>query len=294
MSPLAIIFLSFGLWLHQWIGAQEATLPRPSLWADPGPLIPQKRSVILRCRGFPGAEKYRLRREGGSPDRDVSTAGTEAEFPISSVTSDTVGHYRCLYMSQSHWSKPSEPVELVMTDWYDKPSLSALPSPEVASGENVTLRCRSNQWFEKYALHKEGGAISQSQGSWYHADFLIPAVKVAHQGSYRCYSLHRESPYEWSAPSDPLELRVTEATDDPQLQNSRNPWNSSNSTSDVPPQDYQVGNLIRFSLAGLVLIMLGLLLAEAWHSERRHREAAQKPLPPLPVQPKKQGGSVNL
>ncbi|XP_044524475.1 leukocyte immunoglobulin-like receptor subfamily A member 2 [Gracilinanus agilis] len=216
MSPLAIIFLSFGLWLHQWIRAQEVTLPRPSLWADPGPLVPQKKSVILRCRGFPGAEKYRLTR-GGFQDRDVSTAGTEAEFPISSVTPDTVGHYRCLYMNQSHWSKPSEPVELVMTDWYDKPFLSALPSPEVVSGENVTLHCRSKQWFEKYALHKEGGAISQSQGSWYHADFLIPMVKAAHGGLYRCYSFHREAPYEWSAPSDPLELRVSGSLSKPSL-----------------------------------------------------------------------------
>ncbi|XP_072471550.1 leukocyte immunoglobulin-like receptor subfamily A member 2 [Notamacropus eugenii] len=268
MSPSVITLLGFGLWLNQCIRAQEGTLPRPILQAEPGPLIPEKKSVTLWCRGFPGADMYRLRKKGNSQYRDVLTAGREASFLISSVTPNTTGSYYCLYKNKSHWSKPSEPLELVMTGWYDKPSLSALPSPDVFSGQNVTLQCWSKQWFEKYVLQKEGGAnLSQSQGSWYHADFHIPEVTAAHRGSYRCYSLHSDGPYEWSDPSDPLELMVRDAS----------------------PLNYTVGNIIRLSLAGLVLIILGVLLVEAWHSRRRHRKAAQKPQPELSDKVKEQG-----
>lgn len=265
MSPSLITLLGFGLWLSQWIRAQEGTLPRPTLQAEPSRLIPHKESVTLRCRGFSGAEMYRLRREESSQHTDVLTSGRQAEFPISSVTPDTTGSYRCLYKNQSHWSEPSEPLELVMTGWYDKPRLLALPSPEVFSGENVTLQCWSHQWFEIYVLHKEGGAnLSRSQGRWNRANFHIPEVTAADGGSYRCYSLHMDTLYEWSTPSDPLELRVRDA--------------------------YTVGNLIRLGLAGLVLIILGVLLVEAWHSQRGHREVAQKPLPTQSNQAKEQGG----
>ncbi|XP_068952835.1 platelet glycoprotein VI-like isoform X2 [Petaurus breviceps papuanus] len=231
---------------------------------------------------------YRLRKEGSSQYTDIHTAGREAEFPISSVMPNTTGSYHCLYKHQSRWSRPSEPLNLVMTGWYEKPSLSAMPSPEVFSGENVTLRCQSQQWFEIYVLYKEGGANpSQISGSWYKADFHIPEVTAAHGGSYRCYSLHSDGPYEWSAPSDPLELRVRGATDDPQL--SSQPQGSADSTANASPQSYTVGNLIRLGLAGLVLIILGVVLAEAWHSQRRHQEATQKSLPEQSSRAKEQG-----
>ncbi|XP_074163473.1 platelet glycoprotein VI-like isoform X2 [Sminthopsis crassicaudata] len=209
MFPSVIALLGFGLWLSQWIRAQEGTLPSPTLQADPGPLIPLKKSVTLRCQGFPGADRYRLRKEGSAQYRDVSTTGREAEFPIPSVVPNTTGSYYCLYKSQSNWSQPSEPLRLVMTDWYDKPSLSALPGPEVFLGNNVILRCRSQQWFEYYVLHKEGEAeYMQNEGKWCHADFHLSQVTAADEGSYRCYSFHMDTLSEWSAPSDPLELRI--------------------------------------------------------------------------------------
>ncbi|XP_074074480.1 uncharacterized protein LOC141509112 [Macrotis lagotis] len=41
------------------------------------------------------------------------------------------------------------------------------------------------------------------------ATFHIPIVTPAHGGTYRCYAFQNHIPYEWSAPSDPLVLRVT-------------------------------------------------------------------------------------
>ncbi|XP_051845657.1 platelet glycoprotein VI-like isoform X2 [Antechinus flavipes] len=297
MFPSLVTLLVFGLWLSQRIRAQEGTLPSPTLQADPGPLIPLKKPVTLRCQGFPGADMYRLRKEGSSQYRDVATTRREAEFPIPSVVPNTTGSYYCLYKSQSHWSQPSQPLRLVMTDWYDKPSLSALPSPEVFLGNNVTLRCRSQQWFENYVLHKEGEAgYTQKEGKWYRADFHLSEVTAAQGGSYRCYSFHLDTIYEWSAPSDPLELRIR-ATDEPQLHVSSKPLSSANSTTNPAAQNYTVGNLIRLGLAGLVLIILGILLVEARCSQsgalRSGPEVAAQAA--IPGQRAKQSlGPVNL
>uniref|UniRef100_G3VU32 Ig-like domain-containing protein n=1 Tax=Sarcophilus harrisii TaxID=9305 RepID=G3VU32_SARHA len=257
MFPSVVTLLVFG------------TLPSPTLQADPGPLIPLKKPVTLRCQGFPGAERYRLRKEGSSQYRDVATTRREAEFPILSMVPNTTGSYQCLYKSQSHWSQPSEPLQLVMTDWYDKPSLSALPGPEVFLGNNVTLRCQSQKWFENYVLHKEGEAeYTQNEGKWYHSDFHLSEVTAAHQGSYRCYNFHIDTVYQWSAPSDPLELRIRVATDDPELPVSSKPLTPANSTVNAAAQNYTLGNLIRLGLAGLVLVVLGILLVEARWSRR--------------------------
>ncbi|XP_036599519.1 leukocyte immunoglobulin-like receptor subfamily A member 6 [Trichosurus vulpecula] len=216
--------------------------------------------------------------------------------------------------------------------WYDPPSLSAMPSAVVASGHSVTLQCQSQQWYGMYALYKDGEEISrdltQARGRGSQANFLIPAVNSTHEGTYRCYSFHSYHPYKWSAPSDPLVLRVTgtfspspesgktqfgeSLEDSQQRQEGGRDWmlspiqgpfvshHSSCSTllfsfsqlwafaqafpqhklgpaftlggslriSCPAPQDYTVGNLIRLSLAGLVLLLLGVLLAEAWHSQR--------------------------
>ncbi|XP_071076033.1 leukocyte immunoglobulin-like receptor subfamily B member 3 [Desmodus rotundus] len=40
------------------------------------------------------------------------------------------------------------------------------------------------------------------------------------------------------------------------------------------PQDYTVGNLIHLGVSGLILVVLGVLLFEAWHSRRRPHHAA--------------------
>ncbi|XP_043849945.1 leukocyte immunoglobulin-like receptor subfamily A member 5 [Dromiciops gliroides] len=71
-------------------------------------------------------------------------------------------------------------------------------------------------------------------------------------------------PYVWSAPSEPLVLRVTDPPEEHSLPGTWEP----EPPSYAAPQDITVGNLVRLSLAGLVLIILGVLLAEAWLSQR--------------------------
>lgn len=107
---------------------------------------------------------------------------------------------------------------------YHKPSLSAHPGSVVPPGRDVTLQCQTQYGFDQFVLYKEGDTGSNKKPerwyrdntelyknleSWYRADFPIITVTPAHSGIYRCYSFSSSSPYQWSAPSDPLVLVVT-------------------------------------------------------------------------------------
>ncbi|XP_072471545.1 paired immunoglobulin-like receptor B [Notamacropus eugenii] len=275
MVPTLSALLCLGLCLCWGIWAQKDTLPRPSLRAEPGLVIPHGQPVSLWCKGAPGTVWYELKKEGYQYMKKLA-AGREAQFLIPPVTPNTAGSYQCLYQTQSSWSEPSDPLVLTVTDLYDPPSITALPSSEVASGHNVTLLCHSEVWLDTYVLYKDGDRITQGKAHDHArgtlASFSMPAVTIAQEGTYRCYSFQSARPYEWSAPSDPLVLRVT-ASDSSRTSGS---WEGDVSPTlpggplrtDPASQDYTVGNLLRLSLTGLLLLLLVVLLAEAWHSRR--------------------------
>ncbi|XP_056682260.1 platelet glycoprotein VI-like [Monodelphis domestica] len=97
-----------------------------------------------------------------------------------------------------------------MAGIYEKPTLLALPSPLVGTGEDVTLQCQAESRFDRLALYKEGEANTSISHEWRsQPNFPIPAVTTVHGGTYRCYSFDSDSPYLWSVPSDPLKLIVT-------------------------------------------------------------------------------------
>ncbi|XP_044527013.1 leukocyte immunoglobulin-like receptor subfamily A member 5 [Gracilinanus agilis] len=255
MTPALPVLLCLGLCLCKRTRTEAADgLHKPSLRVENGPLVPQGRAVTLRCRGSWEAEEWWLEKRGGSgwsPMKSVRGAGNEGEFSLPSVTSNNAGTYRCFYRHSSYgWSEPSDPLKLVVTDLSAPPSLAALPSSEVASGQNVTLQCWSDWWYDWCVLYKEGEEITRSWTRSYEggrqADFFFPVVNQTHDGTYRCYSFHSSSPNLWSSPSAPLVLRV----------------------SDAAAQDYTVGNLVRLILAGFVFILLGNLLVVHWKSFR--------------------------
>ncbi|XP_007492523.1 platelet glycoprotein VI-like [Monodelphis domestica] len=254
MAPTVTALLCFGLCLGQGIRALAEPLPRPTLHADPGPLVPWETPVTLRCRGHPEATWYRLKK-GETTIEGNQGIGAEAQFNISYMSKYTAGRFHCLYWigsASSEPSEPSEPLDLVVTGYYSPPQLSAEPSQDLTWGHNVTLRCHSSWAFNRFVLYREGGANSSPWGvRQSQSDFLIPAVATPHEGKYSCFVFHSQHPHTWSLPSAPLELRVTDATS----------------------QDYTKGNLIRLSLAGLILLILGVLLADAWHTGRRYQGA---------------------
>ncbi|XP_072471546.1 leukocyte immunoglobulin-like receptor subfamily A member 3 [Notamacropus eugenii] len=262
MTHILSVLLCLGLCLGQRMRAQTESLPRPFLRAENSSLVPKGRSVTLRCQGYIKTYHYRLEKRETSKTEimNVKASRREGEFHIPSATDKDAGTYVCLYKHSSVWSERSDPLELVVTGLYDPPTLSALPSPKVASGHNVTLQCQSESWYTMYALYKDGQQITQDKasphGSGSQANFLIPAVNSTHEGTYQCYTFQSSRPQKWSCPSEPLVLRVTGTL-------SPSP-DSEKMLFDPAPQDYTVGTLLRLSLAGLLLLLLGVLLAEAW------------------------------
>ena len=98
---------------------------------------------------------------------------------------------------------------------FPKPSISAHPGPLVHEGENVTFRCNSSTLLDKFILHKTSSTGHFQScgetltGGHAPADFVIGSMTLASVGSYRCYGSLSHSPYEWSAPSDPVDIIIT-------------------------------------------------------------------------------------
>ncbi|XP_053512702.1 leukocyte immunoglobulin-like receptor subfamily A member 2 isoform X1 [Artibeus jamaicensis] len=236
----------------------------PSLSAQPGPVVTSGGNVSLLCSSQSTWDTFHLLKEGGAEllqhkksEHRSYERRWQAVFPVGPVSSSHGGTYRCYGSSSSNpnvWSQPSAPLHLEVTGKDSKPSLSVQPGPSVPWGANVTLQCRSEDRADTFHLHREGSLDPPQQlhlqdtAAPSQANFTISPVTWGHRGTYRCYSSRSSSPFQLSQPSDPLELLVS---------------------------DYTVGNLIRLGVSGFILVVLGVLLCEAWHSWRRPHDAAR-------------------
>ncbi|XP_014649686.1 PREDICTED: leukocyte immunoglobulin-like receptor subfamily A member 6, partial [Ceratotherium simum simum] len=104
--------------------------------------------------------------------------------------------------------------------------------------------------FDAFILIEEDDVLtiqdqsSTPKGGGPHAVFLLNHVSSTQPRTYRCCGALRNYPYVWSHPSDPLQLQVREPA----------VWHAS------------AENQVQMSLAGLILLVLGVLLAEACYS----------------------------
>ncbi|XP_011377599.1 leukocyte immunoglobulin-like receptor subfamily A member 5 [Pteropus vampyrus] len=262
MTLTLTALLCLGLCQGPWDLVQAGDLPKPTIRADPSPMVTLGSPVTIWCQGSLQADAYRLYKEGGSgpsAKKTLEESSNRTGFSIESSSSSTAGRYQCAYhISGNSWSEWSDLLPLTVTGLYGAPSLSAYPSPVVASGENLSLLCSSEFTSGTFHLLKEGGAdpllqveskLQPNTGRW-QALFPMGPASTSHGGTYRCYGSHSSFVYEWSEPSDLLRLEVTASL----------------------PQDYTLGNLIRMVVAALILLVLGVLLFQARPRLRGPRE----------------------
>lgn len=261
ITTFTVLFY-LGLILDPRTTVVAGTLPIPTLWVEPGSVVTKGQSVTLWCTGTQDAQEYSLYKNSKAwKSQTLLEPGNKANFSISFMTEYHAGLYYCYYYSPAGLSEYSNILEMVVTGFYSKPSISAIPSSLVASGGNVTLKCSSHQGYGRYALIKEGEEnVSWTQdpqkqpNGHFMALFPVGPVTYKHRWAFRCYGYYKRTSQVWSVPSDTLQLLF----------------------SDSYPQDHTVENLIRMAVAVLVLVVLGILLFEAQNSQRRPQDAVRR------------------
>ncbi|XP_036041837.1 leukocyte immunoglobulin-like receptor subfamily B member 3 [Onychomys torridus] len=206
----------------------SGTLHKPTIEAEPGSVVASQSPMTIWCQGSPDAEIYILHKEGSQKPLDTQSPEkpeNKAKFSIPSVTQQHVGQYRCYCYSSAGWCERSDTLELVLTGIYHyKPSLTALPSPVVTLGENMTLQCVSPEAYNKLVLTKEDQKFLSSLNSQYiyhigqwQALFSIDHVTPDHRGTFRCYGYYSHTPHLWSVPSVPQKIHISGLSKKPSL-----------------------------------------------------------------------------
>uniref|UniRef100_A0A8C2MCW0 Ig-like domain-containing protein n=1 Tax=Cricetulus griseus TaxID=10029 RepID=A0A8C2MCW0_CRIGR len=242
---------------------------KPSLLIHQGHILDPGKSLTLQCCSDINYDRFALYKVGGADFTHLYSQRTQAaiflaNFTLDNVSSSTAGQYRCYgaHKLSTEWSASSDPLDIMITGQLSfTPSISVKPNSTVYSGDDVTLLCQSTYKADTFILSKEGAAHqpqrmkSKFQDWEFQAEFSMTAVTSVLSGTYRCYGSWDSHPYLLSHGSAPVELSLM-----------------------VPAEnkDHSMENLIRMGIAVLVLIVLGILVFEAWCSQSQVHHAAEK------------------
>ncbi|XDA83891.1 hypothetical protein R6Z07M_013744 [Ovis aries] len=219
---LSLLSLGFCVSLRTWAAVGE--YDKPSLSAWPSTMVSLGQTVTLQCHFRSPLKRFRLFKTDGARMHELH-GNHFNNFTLGPVTREHAGSYTCSGFARSlpALSRHSDPLQIVVTGVFTKPSISAHPSPLMRAGENVTLRCQSLLWFDKFILHQENSSWNFQRGGQMltggqaPADFSIGPMTLASAGTYRCYGSFSHSPYVWSAPSDPVDIIISGRSRKPSL-----------------------------------------------------------------------------
>ncbi|XP_032343821.1 leukocyte immunoglobulin-like receptor subfamily A member 4 isoform X2 [Camelus ferus] len=107
MTPTLTALLCLGLSVGVRTQVQAGTPPKPTIWAEPGSVIPWNSSVTIWCQGTLGATGFILDKEGSSDLRDGGSPlepGDKAKFSIPHMTEEHAGRLTLpgLHSGESH------------------------------------------------------------------------------------------------------------------------------------------------------------------------------------------------
>nr|XP_024093585.2 killer cell immunoglobulin-like receptor 2DL5A isoform X5 [Pongo abelii] len=269
MSLMVVSMACVGFFLLQGAWPHVYGQDKPFLSAWPSTVVSEGEHVSLQCRSRLGFNKFSLSKEDGMPVPELYNGVFQNSFLMGPVTPAHAGTYRC-WGSHPHsptgWSAPSNPLVIMVTGLYGKPSLSAQPGPTVQAGESVTLSCSSRRSYDIYHLSREERghelrlpAVPKVNGT-FQADF--PLGPATHGGTYRCFGSFRDSPYEWSKSSDPLLISVTG--------NPSNSWPSPTEPSSKIGNPRHLHVLIGTSVVIIPFAILLFFLLHRWCSNKKN------------------------
>ena len=184
--------------------------------------------ACMKLRADPTARELRINTEeaGGLEQRETEKHEPEPENKAEENATEQTGRavgFAASWGGFSHlqmsgvvprWGDSWKLTSCLLLGVFTKPSISAHPGPLVRAGENVTLRCHSSMLLDKFILHRKSstGHFQRHRETFTDghtpADFPIGPMTLASAGTYRCYGSLRRSPYEWSAPSDPVDIII--------------------------------------------------------------------------------------
>ncbi|MBZ3886111.1 Immunoglobulin superfamily member 1 [Sciurus carolinensis] len=197
--------------------------PKPFFKTWTSPVVTPGARVTFNCSTPHQHMSFILYKDGSeiaASDRSWANPGAStANFLIISVGIGDGGNYSCRYYDFAIWSEPSDPVELVVTEFYPKPTLLAQPGPVVLPGKNVTLRCQGIFQGMRFALLQERtqAPLQFQSASGNSADFLLHTVSAEDSGNYSCIYYETTMSNRGSYLSTPLMIWVTDTFPKPWL-----------------------------------------------------------------------------
>ncbi|XP_031817641.1 immunoglobulin superfamily member 1-like [Sarcophilus harrisii] len=215
MDSTVTFLISIGLCLHWEITAEMDALFRPTLWADPSPVVPEGGNVILRCQGGLESDRFQLWKDG-ELRAERNDSWSQADFVLKKVNSiKDARSYRCRSGQGPLWSELSDSLILVVTAGLPTPSILSSHGFPVSPATTVTFWCQmpslssSHDYIFALLEAKSLEPLQLQSPAESQAAFSLPYVKAEDSGSYSCIYYRKTPPYRGSNPSLALELTVS-------------------------------------------------------------------------------------